>query len=222
MDHVPFAKIEILLFLELTWLRAGQNLFAAIRGEKDMNELGRSVFNAFGFLNDFLKDVSKMVTTIEEKMTNNQLIGLGDAATFWDHSRAYYAPGQWLPKYIVRHYAAKNVELENWRQWKVPSLLFIAIYLTPQKFKEPVVVWGSASQEEKKNFWNILKEFGLLVQNPEFLKQVPAVEWVPVDHHIKFLTELKYRSEFLVNIGDATAVENKIIKPLLEETAKFN
>jgi hypothetical protein len=187
-----------------------------------MNELGKSVFNTFGFLNDFLKDVSKMMITIEEKMKNNGLMALGDASTFWYHSRAYYAPGQWLPKHIVRHYTSKNVEMEDRRKWKAAFLLFIAIYLTPEKFKEPVVVWGSALQEENKNFWNILKTVGLYAENPEFLTQAPALEWVPLDRNINFLTELKYRSEFLVNISDATSVEEKIMKPLLEEFSRLN
>ena len=187
-----------------------------------MNELGKSVFNAFGFLNEFLVDVSKLVTTVEDKMTNNQLLSLGDAATFWDHSRAYRFPGQWLPKYIARHYAVKKVELEDRRKWKISSLLFVSIYLTPQKYKEPVVVWGCASQEENKNFWNILKTFGLYTENPDFLTQVPAENWVSVDQPTRLLAKLKYRSEFLVNINDAANVEKEIVRSLMEEAAKLS
>ena len=103
-----------------------------------MSELGESVFDAFNFLNEFLKDVSKLITTVEEKLTNKHLIALGDAATFWDHSRAYYAPGQWMPKYLIRHYT-EGIDLESKKHWKVPWLVFFVIYLYPARFRQPVV-----------------------------------------------------------------------------------
>ena len=47
-----------------------------------MSELGESVFNAFTFLNDFLKDVSKLVTIVEEKLTNKRFFGLRTICIF--------------------------------------------------------------------------------------------------------------------------------------------
>lgn len=163
-----------------------------------------------------------MLTTIEEKMKNRNMMALGDAATFWYHSRAYYSPGQWLPNHIVRHYTSSNVSSDDRRKWKTGLLVFIAIYLAPEKFQEPIIVWGSALQEETKNFWNILKSLGLYTDNPEFLTQVPALEWEQFNSNSSVLTEFKYQSDFLVNINDATSLEARIIKPLLEEFNRLN
>ena len=181
-----------------------------------MSELGESVFSAFTFLNDFLKDVSKLVTTVEEKLINKQLVALGDAATFWDHSRALYAPTQWMPKYIVRHYT-KDLDLERKRRWKAPWVLFLIVYLTPNQFKEPLAVWGIAIQSENKNIWSILKNFGLYRENPDFLIQAPSLEWETILDLPKALSSFKYRSINLLELNNAQKVDEIVIEPLIVE-----
>lgn len=181
-----------------------------------MSELGKSVFNAFGFLNDFLKDVSKLVTTVEEKLTNEKLVALGDAATFWDHSRALYSPTQWMPQYIVRHYSAK-LDPKSKPGWKVPWIAFFIVYLSPDQIKEPLAVWGVATQYEGKNFWNILKAYGLYQKTPEFLIRVPATEWELAENLPKSLSAFKYQARFLVELNNTKKVDEIVIQPLLME-----
>ena len=181
-----------------------------------MSELGESIFDAFNFLNKFLKDVSKLITTVEEKLTNKHLIALGDAATFWDHSRAYYAPGQWMPKYIIRHYT-EGIDLESKKHWKVPWLIFFVIYLYPARFQQPVAVWGSIVQDEMKNMSKILYKSELYTQNPQFLTVVPANEWITVGEFSKSLSSFKYQSTWLTDLNDSGTIDVNVIQPLLEE-----
>jgi len=181
-----------------------------------MSELGESVFNAFTFLNDFLKDVSKLVTIVEEKLTNKRLMALGDAATFWDHSRAYYAPTQWMPQYIVRHYSAK-LGLESKRRWKAPWVAFFNVYIAPDQTKEPVAVWGVATQNEIKNIWNILKNFGLYQKNPDYLNKVPTLQWETTMDLPESLSSFKYMSINLLELNNAQKVDEIVIEPLLLE-----
>ena len=186
-----------------------------------MSDLGSSVYEAFSFLDDFLKDVSKLLTTINENLASKHLAPLGDAATFWDHSRAYYAPGQWMPKYIIRHYSNEEYIQKN-GSWKVPWLAFFVVYLYPDRFKEPVAGWGYISQKELKDFSGILKKSGLYKQNPNFLTKVSAEEWIDIDDLPDSLLNFKYRSNMLTELHDANIVETMVIQPLMMEVNKYN
>ena len=111
-----------------------------------MSNLGTGVYDAFSFLEKFSSDVSRLVTIVEEKLKNKRLIALGDASTFWDLSRAFYAPGQWLPKYIIRHYT-EDLEPEAKKQWKARWLLFFVVYLYPDQFRQPVAACGRVGDD---------------------------------------------------------------------------
>jgi hypothetical protein len=181
-----------------------------------MNNLGTSVYDAFSFLEEFSADLSKLVTLVEEKLKNKSLIALGDAATFWYHSRAFYAPGQWLPKYIIRHYT-EDLEPEAKKAWKAPWLLFFVVYLYPDQFRQPVAAWGSVTQSGSKNIWGLLKRVEVYRKDPQFLTRVPAKEWANVHDLPDFFSSFKYRSTWLTDLKDAKTVESLVIKALLEE-----
>jgi hypothetical protein len=181
-----------------------------------VSDLGASIHDAFIFLDKFSADVSKVVTMVEEKLSNKGLIALGDAATFWDHSRAYYAPGQWFPKYIIRHYT-EDLDPETKRQWNAPWLLFFVVYLYPAQFGQPVAAWGRISQMETKNMWYLLKSAEVYRKDPPFLTKVPAREWTDVEGLPDSLESFKYQSVWLTDLKDATTVYTLVIEPLLME-----
>lgn len=183
-----------------------------------MGNLGTGVYDAFSFLEKFSADVSKLVTLVEENLKNKRLIALGDAATFWDHSRAFYAPGQWLPKYIIRHYT-EDLEPEAKRAWKAPWLLFFAVYLYPDQFRQPVAAWGSITQAGAKSFWNLLKSAEVYRKDPQFLTSVPATEWTEVKDLPDSFSTFKYQSTWLIELKDAKTVDSLVIEPLVEEAS---
>ena len=185
-----------------------------------MSDLGASVYDAFSFLEKFLADVSRLVTTVEEKLENKKLLHIGDAAAFWDLSRAFYAPGQWLPKYIIRHYAEEIGPVAK-KQWETPWLLFFAVYLYPDQFRQPVAAWGSISQNGTKNMWNILKRLEIYAQNPNFLTKVPAEEWTSLGELPSALSAFKYQSTLLTDLKDAKTVDSMVIEPLLREALEI-
>lgn len=181
-----------------------------------MANLGSSVYEAFSFLNEFLIDVSKLLTAINEKLSNNRLIALGDAATFWEHSRAYYAPGQWLPKYVIRHFTQEEY-IDQKGTWKVPWSVFFVVYLYPDSFKRPVAAWGSIRQKDLKNLYKILNPVDLHRQNPKFLKKVPAEGWTEIEGLPDSLLSFKYQSIWLTDLRDAKIIDRLVIRPLLNE-----
>ena len=182
-----------------------------------MSELGESVFKAFGFLNDFLKDISKLFTTIEENMGNHGMAAFGDAATFWEHSRAYYAPSKWLPKYIARHYVAKPIgkakpDLRS--QWFV---VFV-VYLTPEKIQEPMAFWGVGTQAEENDLWDVCNKMGLYHKDgPDFVEMKSAKGWKSPKKLPKQLKSLKYKICPVVELHSAKVVDEVVIQPLLKE-----
>ena len=181
-----------------------------------MSDLGLSVYEAFSFLDEFLNDVSKLLTNINDKLSNQHIIALGDAATFWDHSRAYYAPKQWMPKYIIRHYT-KEKFIDKRNSWIVPWLVFFVVYLYPDRFKNPVAAWGCITQKDVKNIYKTLDKLDLYEQNPKFLKKVPTEEWTEIDDLPDSLSGFKYQSIWLTNLRDTKIVDTLVIQPLLNE-----
>ena len=181
-----------------------------------MGDLGTGVYDAFSFLEKFSADVSRLVAIVEEKLQNKRLIALGDAATFWDHSRAFYAPGQWLPKYIIRHYT-EDLEPEAKKLWKAPWLLFFVVYLYPDQFRQPVAAWGSITQDGAKNIWHALNKAGVYSKDPQFLARVPAQEWTNVEDLPDSLSTFKYRSAWLTDLKDAKVVDSMVIEPVSKE-----
>jgi hypothetical protein len=149
-------------------------------------------------------------------LTNKRLIALGDAASFWDQSRAFYLPGQWLPKYIIRHYT-EDLEPEAKKAWKAPWVLFFAVYLYPDRFRQPVAAWGCVTQAGAKNFLSLLKSAEVYRKDPQFLTRVPSNEWTKVEDLSDSLSTFKYQSTWLPDLKDAKTVDNLVIKTLLEE-----
>ena len=186
-----------------------------------MSELGKSVFTAFEFLNDFLKDASKLFTEIEESMGNNDLAAIGDAAIFWGHSRAYYAPNKWLPKYLARHYVAKPIGKEK-ANIKSPWFAFFVVYLTPPTAGEPFAVWGIGKKDEEGDLWEIFNEIGLHHIDGSGLFEMQSTEnWKSPKKLSKRLKSLKYQARPVIELYSAQVLEEIVIGPLIKEVKEL-
>ena len=181
-----------------------------------MSELGESVVMAINFLDEFFKDISRLVTTVEERITADKLVPLWGGTSFWYTSTAYYSSAKWMPKYIVRQYVEECTE-DSKPDRNSLWFAFFNIYFTPIKIKEPVAIWGIGRQSEKTDLWEIFDKIALDKEGPDFLTDVPMKNWESVKDLPKPLVEFKYQSELVVNLCDSQTVENVIIQPLLKE-----
>jgi hypothetical protein len=185
-----------------------------------MSELGESVFGAVNFLNDFFKDVSKLVTTVEESMTGNKLAPLWGGASFWYYSRAYYAPTQWMPRYIVRQYVSEAPDNSK-PDKKSPWFAFFNVYFTPKQILEPVAVWGFGTQDEREDLWKSFDKIALNKDGPDFLVGVPVEDWKPIEELPKPLTNFKYQASSVVELNNAQTVDEVVVQPLLREIERL-
>ena len=181
-----------------------------------MSQLGESVFKAVDFLNEFLKDVSKLVTTVEEHMTSNKLAPLWGSASFWDHSHAYYSPAQWLPRYVARHYVEKPAEGQK-PNASAPWFTFFNVYLTPKQIQEPIAVWGFGTQDEKEDLWEAFYKLTLNYDGPTFPFLIPTQEWKALEELPAPLSSFKYQARLVVELSDAQIVNEVVIQALLKE-----
>lgn len=185
-----------------------------------MSELGKSVFKAVSFLNEFFNDVSRLVTTVEERMISNKLASLWGAQSFWGRSTTYYAPTKWIPRYVVRQYAEESADGSK-PDGKSPWFVFFNVYFTPKQIGEPVAVWGLGVQIGGKDLWQPFDKLALSEDGPSFLETVPVDEWKSVESLPKSLSSFKYRARRVVDLKDAKTVDELIIRPLLEEVQKL-
>jgi len=186
-----------------------------------MSQLGESVISAINFLNDFFKDVSKLITVVEQEMTNNGLISLYGSGSFWDQSATHYLPGKWIPRYIARHYVEKlgdNAKPDS----ESALLVFFNVYLTPMQIKEPkpIAVWGVGSQNEEKNCWDNFYKIATNKDGPDFLDKITITEWNAIDDQ-RQLKEFKYKAISVAELRNEQEVKKIVIDPLLEEIRKL-
>jgi hypothetical protein len=185
-----------------------------------MTKLGESVFKAVNFLTDFFKDVSKLVTTIEDNMTSNKLVSLWGGTGFWFYSRAYYAPTKWIPRYVVRQYVAEAPDDSKPNQ-KAPWFAFFNVYFTPKEIQEPVAVWGIGTQTEEEDLWKCFDRVLLDQNGPDFLTAVPIESWKELVPPPKPLSSFKYQAMLAVELSSAQTVDKVVIQPLLAEVEEL-
>lgn len=185
-----------------------------------MSELGESVFKAVSFLNEFFKDVSRLVTVVEESMTSNKLVSLWGNASFWYSSTTYGAPTRWMPRYIVRQYVEETVE-DSGPDKKSPWFAFFGVYFTPKRIQEPVAVWGIGMQDEQKNLWQPFNKIALKRGGPDFLVKASVEKWEALQNPPEPLSSFKYQARLVVELNNTETVERLVIQPLLEEIQKL-
>jgi hypothetical protein len=185
-----------------------------------MSDLGESVINAFSFLDGFVKDVSKLVTTVEENITSNKLTPLWGSNSFWAHSHAYYSPVSWLPRYVARQYVSE-VDEDSKPSKRAPWFAFFCVYFTPEPINEPVAVWGFGIQKEKKELWEPFNQLLLNNRGPGFLVTVPVEEWESLETVPKPLSAFKYQARFAVELSSAQVVDQIVIQTMNKEISEL-
>lgn len=185
-----------------------------------MSELGKSVFKAIIFLNEFFKDISKLITTVEEGMTRNKLVSLWGSQSYWGRSGTYYTPTKWMPTYVARQYVEESADGSK-PDKKSPWFVFFNVYFTPKKIEEPVAVWGLGVQIGGKDLWQPFDKLALSEDGPSFLEAASVDEWESVESLPKSLSSFKYRARRVVDLKDAKTADEIVIRPLLEEVHKL-
>jgi hypothetical protein len=179
-----------------------------------MSELGESVFDAIEFLTKFYKDISSLVTTVEERMSSEGLAHLYGTTAFWKRSYTYYSPTSWMPRWVARLYTVK-VEESSKGEAMAPWFAFFNIYFTPKHLDEPAAVWGFGTQDSLKNLGTPLSQLLVADDGPNFLTELPVTEWEPVEDIPEQLSSFQYQARAVVELNDAQTVEELVVLPLV-------
>lgn len=185
-----------------------------------MSDLGSSVYKAVQFLAEFHKDVSRLVTAVEERMESQGVAHLYGSTAFWKRSYTYYAPGYWMPRWVARWYAEKTEDGAKGEE-RAPWFAFFNVYFTPRQIEEPVAMWGSGTQDSTQSLSIPLSELLVAEDGPSFLAEVPVNEWEPLGEIPEPLSSFRYRARLVVELGDARTVEELVTAPLLAEMARL-
>lgn len=185
-----------------------------------MTDLGRSVFEAVEFLAHFHKDTSRLLTTVEEKMSSEGLASIYGSTTFWETSQTYYSPSGWMPRWLVRLYSLKSPDSSKGSE-KAPWALFFNVYLTPKQVREPAAVWGLAAQPSDKGLWKPLSRLLIADDGPDFLREVPVENWRTLAEMPKRLSDFQYQATAVVELRDAQTVDELVIAPLLAQVERL-
>jgi hypothetical protein len=185
-----------------------------------MSDLGKSVFNAVEFLTEFYKDVSRLVTTVEDRVSSEGLVSLYGSRAIWNRSISYHSPTLWMPKWVATLYSVKEDEGSG-REERAPWCAFFVVYFTPKKIGEPVAIWGIGTQTASKNLGAKLSELVAVDDGPGFLTEVSVTEWELVDEVPEVLSSLQYQARLAVELKDAQIVDEVVVVPLVEEMCQL-
>ncbi len=185
-----------------------------------MSDLGSSVYSAVEFLTGFYKDVSRLVTAVEERMGSQGLAHLYGTTAFWKRSYTYYAPGYWMPRWVARWYTEKMEDGAKGEE-RAPWFAFFNVYFTPRQIEEPVAVWGFGAQDSAQSLGIPLSELLVAEEGPRFLVEVPVTEWEGLEEIPEPLSAFQYRARAVVELEDARTVEELVTAPLLAEVARL-
>ena len=188
-----------------------------------MNKLGESASSAIKGLNGFFKDVSQVIKVVEEEMAKTQLTPLS-SSSFWNQSTLYYLPGQWMPRWIVRHYVRNlgdnTKDEKNKPDSKTPWFAFFNVYLTPMKTKEPTAVWGVGTRTANDELWGFINEIQACDDGPDFLDEIPIIkEWKTIE--VKQLSKFKYKAISITELTNTQEVKRIVTDPLVVEVKKL-
>jgi hypothetical protein len=185
-----------------------------------MSELGASVFRAFNFLAEFFRDVSRLVSVVEERMAGDDLVSLWGNQAMWGRSSTYYIPAKWVPTHVVRQYVEEPADGSK-PDRESPWFVFFNVYFAPERFGEPIAVWGVAMQSGGKDLWQPFDTLTISQDGPDFLDEIPVDEWRSVEDLPKALSSFKYRARRVVELKDAEIVDELVVRPLLQEVRKL-
>lgn len=185
-----------------------------------MTDLGESVFNAIEFLIEFYKDVSSLVTAVEERMAREGLAHLYGTTAFWKRSYTYYSPTSWMPRWVARLYSVKGDESSKGEP-KAPWFTFFNVYFTCKHLDEPAAVWGFGTQDSVKSLGTPLSQLLVADDGPDFLTELPVAAWKPVEEIPKQLSSFQYQARAVVELQDAQTVDELVVLPLLAQVDRL-
>ena len=182
-----------------------------------MSELGESVITAIKFLDRFNRDLSKLVSTVEDGLRHEKFLPMWNSSgSVWDRSAAYNSPTGWTVRYLFRAYAyppadATPPDTKAQTRWG-----FFVAYLTPKRVAEPIAVWGTASLPAPGDPWPPMKQLLARDDGPSFVQTECVDQWTDTSDNIQPLVSLTYQVCPIVMLKDSSTVEKTVVMPLIE------
>jgi hypothetical protein len=176
-----------------------------------MSELGPSIKQAMEFLQKIHKDISKLISAVDEGMSEagfesligNACIGAGSKSSQW--------PLSWMPRTFYRVYGQS---LSPTDQEHGQVVVFFQVFMVPKLVSQPIALWGLAVQKSSDEVFTRLNPYFNSHEGPEFLDRERETSWRGVLNTGFDLFEV--RSCPLVELKDQAAVEETILNQLLE------
>jgi len=185
----------------------------------DTSDLGRSIKDAFLFLEPVFKDTAKLLSIVEDAMNRAKLVPVWGAASVWDRSSAYYGDYGWIAHYLNRVYVPKPDPGQK-SDFSGKAALFVTVYFRPERLVQPVIMYGVMKICTGEGFWPFWHDTMAQKSGPPFLNQDRSEEWARYkEDEVPLLEEMWYQVRPLVEIKDNNAVEklcSEVIKVFRE------
>jgi hypothetical protein len=178
-----------------------------------MSEKGKGVLEAVRGFRKFMGDVALLLRTADEPLAGHGWAPEGNTATS-DNSGAIYAPERWIPHYLCRFFESEK---------RPDVLVFVAVILddldsNPFPLQEPLVTAGCVKYSKEAADWEWwYAKIALWAPGFEADGNIHefTAENVPEASDMGVLGG-KVLALPLVDIEDATALEQKVIEPLVK------
>jgi len=139
------------------------------------NKVGKAIKEAFLFLQPIFSDTARLMKIVEDRMNRHKLTALWGSSSVWGRSQAYYGGHGWIAHYLNRLFV-RSLQKDEKPSFKEKKGAFINVYFAPEKFSQPIVVYG-AIQSADENIWSVWESLMAVNTGPEFVTSEKVHDW---------------------------------------------
>ena len=174
-----------------------------------------------------MADVAGVAQEVDSGLSTAEFVSAYGNGCMWDRSSSVQGCDQWLPRYVLRVYVAREYEghvaREHEAQKSAPYWGFFGVYLRPARrelLPEPVASWGVVKQVNPKDpvGWKSAVEVGIAGADPLFLLKTDVENWQSVASGLRpaEFELMEYMAQPVVELKTADAVKCIVVNPLVE------
>lgn len=175
--------------------------------------LGPSAKKAVEFVRDFFDDISRLLTTLDERMARESWLSIHGSQCYWGGSYSVKLGPQWLPHSVHRIYG--KAPLRKGNAAVLSEAAFFSVYLIPKCSSQPLAVWGFAAQPQAADIYPRFDTLLYPIEGADFLESENQDSWKQVTN-MKF-DRFEFRSCPLVELTSAAVIDQKVVQPLMTQ-----